>query len=150
MHRESSQQVAWVQGVVLLALCAAVVLVLFVRLQRPFDRNTLDIQVSALRSQAAEAQLLADNSRSDQISAGFVREHARQLADKVEAVNGKLHKPAQPDLANELSSTRKLGATLRDALLRLSDDGAAREDYGFDRMAQALDSVHEQLKPAAD
>ena len=33
-------------------------------------------------------------------------------------------------------------------LLRLSRDGEAREDYGFDRMAQALGALHRQLKPA--
>jgi hypothetical protein len=137
-----------VQGAILVAVCAAIALAVFLRVQRPFDRDTLDIQVSTLQSQASEAQLLADNSRGGQTSAGFVREHAQQMAHKVDAVNGKLRKSAPPELATELAAARKLGAALRGALLRLSRDGEAREDYGFDRMAQALGALHRQLKPA--
>lgn len=148
MHRESSQQVAWVQGAILIAVCVAIALAVFARLQRPFDRDTLDIQVSQLRSQAAEAQLLADNALADRLSPGFVREHAQQMSEKVDNVNGKLHKAAPAELASQLSAARRLGRSLRDALQRLGRDGEAREDYGFDRMAQALDALHRQLKPA--
>jgi hypothetical protein len=148
VHREPSRYVAWVQGAILLALCAGIAWMVIARVQRPFDRDTLDIQVSELQSQAAEAQLLADNSRSDLLSPGFVSQHARQLADKVATVNGKLRKSAPPELDNALAASRTLGHSLRDALLRLSSDGAAREDYGFDRMARSLDAIHRQLKPA--
>lgn len=148
MHREASRHVAWVQGAILIAVCAAIAVTVYLRVQRPFDRDTLDIQVSQLQSQAAEAQLLADNSRGDQISSGFVREHAQQMAHKVDSVNRKLRRSAQPELTGELSAARKLGSALRTALLRLSRDGEAREDYGFDRMAHALDVLHKRLKPS--
>ena len=148
MHRESSRQVAWVQGAILVAVCAAIALTVYLRVQRPFDRDTLDIQVSELQSQAAEAQLLADNALSDRVAPGFVREHALQMAEKIDAVIGKLHKPAPPELASQLAATRRLARALRDALQRLGRDGEAREDYGFDRMAQSLAAIHEQLKPS--
>jgi hypothetical protein len=148
VHTESRRLGARVQGAILVALCVAIAATVFVRLQRPFDRDTLDIRVSQLQSQAAEAQLLADNARADQLAPGFVRQHAQQMADKVDSVNAKLEKSGQQDVAAQQTTARRLGLSLHDALLRFGRDGSARQDFGFDRMAQALDAVHKQLRPA--
>jgi hypothetical protein len=149
--RTHSRGAAWLQGAMLVAACAAIALVLFMRLHRPFDRDTLAIQVSQLQSHAAEADLLARNVVADQLAPRFVRQHARQLADKVESVDGKLQsRPAQPGLQDVKASAGELGATLHAALQRLSRNGQQplRQPFGFDALAARLDALHQQLKPA--
>jgi hypothetical protein len=140
---------AWLQGIVLLVACAAIAGTLAWRIQRPFHRDTLAIQVGRLQSHAAEAQLLADNVRRDNLAPSFVRQHAMQLADKVDDVDGKLDKPAQPALAAIKSSARQLGASLHDTLQALGRDAhlPRNRTLGFDALAQRLDALHTQLKP---
>jgi len=144
-----SRKAAWAQGVLLLAVCLAIALALVLRLRRPFDADTLAIQVSKLQSHAAEAQLLADNVRADLLAPEFVRQHALQLADRVDDVDQKLQKPAQPGLEAVKSSAQQSGNTLHEALLLLGRDGQRprRQSLGFDALAQQLDALHKQLKP---
>ena len=144
-----TRQAAWLQGIVLVLACVAIAATLAWRLQRPFDRDTLAIQVAKLQSHAAEAQLLADNVRQDRLAPSFVRQHALQLADKVDDVDHKLDKPAQPPLSGIKASARQLGGTLHDTLQSLGRDAhlARRQAVGFDAIAQRLDALHTQLKP---
>ena len=144
-----SNRVAWVQGVVLAAACLAIGLVLALRLQRPFDSDTLAIQVAKLQSHAAEAQLLADNVAQDQLAPRFVREHALQLADRVDDVDRKLKKQAPPGLEQPKSAAMQYGDRLHESLLLLGRDGQRprRESLGFDALAQRFDALHTQLKP---
>jgi len=144
-----SSRTAWFQGAVLGAVCLAIGLSVFMRLQRPFDRDTLAIQVSKLQSHAAEAQLLADNVVQDKLAPDFVRRHALQLADKVDDVDQKLRKPAQPGLDAVKADARQSGNSLHEALLLLGRDGRRprRQSLGFDELAQQLDALHKQLKP---
>jgi hypothetical protein len=148
--RMHSRKSAWVQGATLMAVIAAIALAIGYRLQRPFDRDTLTIQVQQLQSSAAEAQVLADNVRADTLAPGVVRQHAQQLADKVGDTNSKLEKPAQPGLDSQRSESRRLGASLQQALMLLGRDGAGptHRAYGFGAMAHSLDALHTQLKPA--
>jgi hypothetical protein len=126
---------------------AAIGLTLAIRLHRPFDRDTLAIQITQLRSNAAEAQLLVDNARADRLAPGFVRQHAQQMADKVGTANGKLEKPAQAGLATQKAQAQKLGQALHRALLSLRQDGKARGAFAFAQQADALDALDKQLKP---
>jgi hypothetical protein len=144
-----SSKAAWVQGVVLAGVCLAIGTTLLLRLQRPFDSDTLAIQVAKLQSHAAEAQLLADNVVQDKLAPEFVRQHALQLADKVDDVDQKLQKSAQPGLDAVKSSAQQSGNTLHEALLLLGRDGQRprRQSLGFDGLAQRLDALHKQLKP---
>jgi hypothetical protein len=146
--RIGSRKVALVQGVLLLAVIAAISLTLAIRLHRPFDRDTLAIQVAQLQSSAAEAQVLVDNARADQLAPGFVRRHAQQMADRVDTTNGKLRKPAKPELSAQKAQAQRLGATLHAGLQMLDRDGPARAQYGFAATADALDALHKNLKPA--
>jgi len=146
--RTHSSTAAWVQGALLVAVIAAIAAALVVRLHRPFDRDTLAIQVAQLQSDAAEAQLLVDNARADRLAPGFVRQHAQQMADKVDTTNGKLEKPTLPALSWHKAQAQQLGASLHAALLLLGRDGQARAASGFDATADALDTLHGQLKPA--
>ena len=145
-----SDKAAWVQGALLIALVAAIAITLVIRLHRPFDRDTLAIQVAQLQSSAAEGQLLVDNVRADRLAPGFVRQHAQQMAKKVGTTNDKLQKPAQAGLAQQRAQARTLGTALQQALLSLGQDGTPRRSFGFDRMADALDALHGQLKPGDD
>jgi len=146
--RTHSSRAAWTQGTLLVAAIAAIAVVLGVRLHRPFDVDTLAIQVAQLQSDAAEAQMLADNARADRLAPGFVRQHAQQMADKVDSTNGKLEKSAPPKLSVQKARAQRLGASLHAALLLLGRDGSARTASGFDTTADALGALHKQLKPA--
>jgi hypothetical protein len=144
-----SRKAAWVQAAVLLIVCAAIALTTFLRVHRPFDRDTLAIQVSQLQSHAAEAQVLADNVGADNLAPGFVRQHAQQLSDKVDSVDGKLSKPATPEFALAKSRAQQLGGSLQSALETLSRNGQPpqADDLDFEAIAQQLDALHKQLKP---
>lgn len=145
--RTHSSRAAWVQGMLLVAVIAAIAVALVVRLHRPFDRDTLAIQVAQLESDAAEAQVLVDNARAGRLAPGFVRQHAQQMADKVDNTNGKLEKSALPELALQKAQAQRLGASLHSALVLLGRDGPAGVASGFDATADALDALHGQLKP---
>lgn len=142
-----SNKAAWVQGALLIEVIAAVALTLAIRLHRPFDRDNLAIQVAQLRSHAAEAQLLVDNAHADRLAAGFVRQHAQQMADKVGTINDKLQKPAQTALAAQKMQAQKIGAALQKALSSLGQDASPRRASGFGQLADALDALDKQLKP---
>jgi hypothetical protein len=148
--RMHSHQAAWVQGAVLIAAGAAIAAAIFLRLQRPFDRETLALQVSQLQSHAAEADALAAHVRADHLAPGFVRQHAQQLAGKVGSVDHKLHsKPSQANLEASRLRAQQLGAALQEALDALSRNGRQprRQDLGFAALAQRLDTLHQTLKP---
>ena len=142
-----SNKAAWVQGALLVTVTAAIALTLAFRLHRPFDRDTLSIQVEQLQSNAAEAQLLVDNAHADRLAPGFVRQHAQQMADKVGTTNDKLQKPAQATVAAQKAQAQKLGSALQQALLSLGQDGSPRRASDFGRLADALDALDKQLKP---
>ena len=135
------------QGALLVAAIVAICAALAVRLHRPFDRDTLAIQVAQLQSDAAEAQELVDQARTDRLAPGFVRQHAQQMADKVDTTNGKLQKSALPGLSTQKAQAQRLGASLHEDLVLLGRDGSARAVSGFDTTADALDALHRQLKP---
>jgi len=143
-----SSKAAWVQGVLLVVVIAAIALALAMRLHRPFDRDTLAIQVAQLQSGAAEARLLADYARADQLAPGFVRQHARQMAEKIENTNGKLEKAAQPALAGQKTQAQRLGASLHTRLMLLARGEPPRAAPGFHATEVALGALHKQLKPA--
>ena len=148
MHTHT-RQAAWCQDFALVAACIAIAGTLGWRMQRPFDRDTLAIQVGRLQSHAAEAQLLVDDARNDRLAPGFVRQHALQLADRVDAVDGKLHKPAQPPLDAIRLSAQRLGESLHGALLQLGRDGRRprTQSLGFDGLSPQFKALHAQLKP---
>ena len=129
--------------------CLAIGLSLLLRLQRPFDVDTLAIQVGKLQSHAAEAQLLADNVVEDKLAPKFVREHALQLAERVDDVDQKLQKPSQAGLDPVKNAAMQAGNRLHEALLLLGRDGQRprRKSLGFDALSQQFDGLHKQLKP---
>ena len=133
----------------LVGACLAIGLSLLLRLQRPFDVDTLAIQVGKLQSHAAEAQLLADNVVEDKLAPKFVREHALQLAERVDDVDRKLQKPSQAGLDPVKNAAMQAGNRLHEALLLLGRDGQRprRKSLGFDALSQQFDGLHKQLKP---
>ena len=147
----NSRTAAWTQGLAILLVLAAIACALLYRKHKPFDQDTLDIQVEQLQSHAAEAHLLVQQARADQLAPGFVAEHAGQLAGNVQRARQKLDaKPAEPRYAPQQASARRLGATLHERLQGLSTDGRAprSREFGFDGLARQFDALHQQLKPA--
>lgn len=138
------------QAALLLAVLAGVAGVLFARLQRPFDRDTLDIQIEELQSQSAEAALLARNAVADHLAPGFTRRHVRQLADAVNRVDKTLQsRSAQPALSTALTAARQTAATLHATLQSWSTDAnqATQSIPEFEHLAQRLDALGSELKP---
>ncbi|MDB6164134.1 MAG: hypothetical protein JWL98_1566 [Xanthomonadaceae bacterium] len=145
-----SRQVAWILAALLIAVLAAIAVVLFLRLHRPFDSDTLAIQVAELQSQSAEAALLAQNVSGDRLAPGFAHEHLRQLADNVGRVEDALQsKAAQPGLESPRQSAQGLGATLQVTLIGWLRDTELAPTLipRLDAVTQQLDALHKQLKP---
>ena len=148
---DHAQRAAWMQASLLIASIAVLVIVLVIRLQRPFDRDTLAIQVEELQSQSAEAALLARNAMGDRLAPGFVRQHVQQLDDAGGRVWESLHsKPASPDLTAALARAQQLASTLHAILNPWSTDAAraAQSIVPLDDLAQRLAALDHQLKPA--
>lgn len=147
---EHTRRTAWMQAALLIAALAILAIVLVTRLQRPFDRDTLAIQVAQLQSQSAEAALLARNADDDRLAPGFTRQHVRQLDDAVGRVRDALQsKPAQPALAAALAVARQSGAALHATLQAWSTDAARASQAvpAFDHLARQLDALDTRLKP---
>jgi hypothetical protein len=129
-------------------LCIATTVV--VRTHRPFDRDTLAIQVDTLHSLAAESMLLARAAQADQLAPGFVRQHVQQLLDKVDATTDTLQsRDATPGLDDARATSMRLAARLGDALSAWSKDAhvAAVVAPRLDVIGQHLDRVHSRLDP---
>ena len=144
------RRAAWRQGATVALMAIALVATLVARLQRPFDRDTLAIEVAALQSHAAEASELAILEREDRFAAEVTGEHADQLAEDVQRTQDALaKKPAEPDLATQRASAQLLGAALHARLQAWSRDGrqARVRDFGFDALARQFGALHTQLKP---
>ena len=138
------------QAVLLIGALAALGIILVERLQRPFDRDTLAIQVGQLQSQSAEAALLARNAVGDHLAPGFTGQHVSQLADAVGRVDEALQsKPAQPALATALSLARQSGRVLHATLQSWATDASRAPQLvsEFDRLALQLDALGQQLQP---
>lgn len=145
-----SRRAAWIQGIVLVAATAALSATLAARLQRPFDRDTLAIPVGELRSQAAEAALMARQAGRDHLAPAFVRFHAQQLGHGVERVRHTLAgKSAEADLEASRRQALALAGVLQSRVDTLGRDAdlARTGDGGFDTLAGAFDALARHIKP---
>jgi len=118
--------IAWLQPAVLAVLLAGVATWAAVAHERPVDTTELRIQVEQLRSQAAEAELLA--SMSTRLAASvFMRVHAMQLGHRVDATRGDLDTLSpQPALTEQAARARELGARLAQQVQALALPAGAR------------------------
>ena len=114
---------------------------------RPFDRDTLAIQVAQLRSQGAEAALAARLLRADLLAPGFARTHARQLARKVESVGGELRAHPAGALEPERAAGNATASTLATALRREPPSSRAGSEAAYAGMSARMDALHARLKP---
>lgn len=149
MHNTSPRR-ALLQAIVLFGGAAAIVATTAVRLHRPFDADTLEIPVGALRSNAAEAQLLLVQADRDHLAPAFVRYHARQLADTVQRTRGKLaDKPALGDREPLRREALALADALDAQLDSVQRDARAATPDTFAALARALDALDHRIKPGA-
>ena len=142
---------AWMQASLLIASIAVLVLVIIVRLQRPFDRDTLAIQVEQLQSQSAEAALLARHAVGDRLAPGFVRQHVRQLDDAESRVQDTLQsKATAPALAVARARAQQSASALHAILQPWSMDAAraAQSIAPLDALTRRLAALDHQIKPA--
>lgn len=148
---DQAHRAAWMQASLFIASVAVTVGILFARLQRPFDRDTLAIQVEQLQSQSAEAALLARNAVGDRLAPGFVRQHVHQLADAGARVEHTLRsKAAAPAAAAALARAQQMASTLHAILQPWSADAtrAAQSIDALDELTRRLAALDHQLKPA--
>jgi hypothetical protein len=143
---------AALQAVVLLALAALLIGGAALRSRAPFDRDTLAIQVSLLRSNAAEADLLFETAAEDRLAPGFVHQHARQLLRDVGRIDRKLSsKPAIRSLATQHAQAQRMTRSLTVALARAAEQHLQPEPATpFAPLAAQLDALHSRLEPTDD
>jgi hypothetical protein len=147
--RKPSTRAAWLQTVMLGASILCIATALVVRTQRPFDRATLAIQVDTLHSLAAESTLLAHAAEADQLAPSFVRQHVRQLLDKVDATTDTLQsRHGLSGLDAVRVTSIQLGGQLGDVLSAWAKDAhvAAAVAPRIAMLGQRLDRVHGRLK----
>src|SRR4051812_20140536 len=136
----------------LLAL-AIIAAIAFAQARRPLDRDQLAVQVSALKSQASEAQMLVDALREDRVTPKFARMHAQQMRESANRIDKKLDKAVNPSIAEPWQQTRRMASQLEDALRLLASDrrNSIDKDHepttvSFAPLATRLDALHSQLK----
>ena len=114
------------------------------RVNAPVSQQTLRNAVMKLRSRANETAVLLDERHLGLAKDDFVREHARQLGNLVEAeVEGLVGKTVSPFLADDKESTVTQGRALR-SLLEHADLEATMDAK---RIAQALADIDATLPP---
>lgn len=138
---------AWRQACITIASVAIVAAAVAYCAVRPFDRDTLAIQVAQLRSQGAEAALAARLLRADSLAPGFVRIHARQLARKVGSVGGQLRAHPAGALEPARRDAAAMASRLRTALRRDPPSSPAGSEAAYAAMAAGMDALHARLKP---
>lgn len=146
----NARTTAWTQGIATAVVVVALAITLFTQLRRPFDADTLAIQVEALQSHAAEAAQLALLQQQDRVTPGFAAEHAAQLSEDVQRAQDALAgKNADAALEPARTSARELGGALHARLLVWSGTGGQvrTRDFGFDGLARQLDALRHRFKP---
>ena len=145
-----TRRAAWLQGAAFVAAAVAIATTLSVRVQRPFDRDTLPLPVGELRSQAAEAAALAKLASQDELAPAFVRYHARQLGHDVQRARDDLAgKPAVAGLDPLRRRALGLAGALEGRIDVLARDGhpAPAGARGLQALADALDDLAARIKP---
>lgn len=108
---------AWWQGLALGLAALALGVALWHAHERPFDRDTLGIAISALQSQAAEGEVLATQDSAHNVPAAFRIAHIAQMRQQLQRTRDELqHKDAPPTLAKVRDDARRLGDALDAAL----------------------------------
>jgi hypothetical protein len=132
MHRRAKAWSLWISAAIVLAGVATAA-VSFVGQRRPHSARTdpaLHLPIGDLRSHAEEGRLLVRIARADELTPTFTREHARQLARRVQAALDDLPKPAdasKPGIdaanaataANDARRARRSGENVQRALQRI-------------------------------
>lgn len=138
---------AWRQLTVAILSVAVVASAVAYCAVRPFDRDTLAIQVAQLRSQGAEAALAARLLRADALAPGFARIHARQLARKTKSVGSQLRAHPAGALEPRRQDADAAASTLATALRREPPSPRAASEAAYAAMAARMDALHARLKP---
>ncbi|WP_162823804.1 hypothetical protein [Lysobacter sp. TY2-98] len=147
-----SRRAAWWQAIALVAVTATIATATTVRLHRPFDADTLAIQVGELHSVAAETQLLVEQAGHDHLAPAFVRHHAQQLRTTVERTRDAL---AGKAAIARYDAQRRQALALADALharldvLARDAASASATPQAFAALADALDALDHRIKPDA-
>ena len=139
---------AWWQGLALGVAALALGGALWHAHERPFDRDTLGIAISALQSQAAEGEVLATQDSAHNVPAAFRVAHVRQMRQQLQRTRDELRdKDAPPTLAKAREDARRLGDALDAALVRTAH--AAFDPAGA-TVFHALAEQSGALKDAVD
>jgi hypothetical protein len=139
------------EALVLIVLLVAALATMVWVSQPPAGADELQISVSTLRSQAAELEQLFADSADSSVNPRFVRSHALQLSQAVDASREELEgMTVQPPLKPLQDEARPLAAQLASAVhavqkpetLRSASSAAA----GQRRVANHLDAIETALK----
>lgn len=143
-HRQGA---AWRQAAMVIVAVALVAAAVAYCAVRPFDRDTLAIQVGQLRSQAAEAAMAARLARGDRLAPGFVHAHARQLLRKVESVDGALRAHPDGGMATEYREAHAGASALVARIERAPPSREPGSEAAYAGLSARMDALHQRLKP---
>lgn len=143
-HRQGA---AWRQACFSFAVVAAVVAATVYCAVRPFDRDTLAIQVGQLGSQAAEAAMAARLLREDKLAPGFVHAHARQLRRKLGSVESQLRAHPSGGLDAAHGEAEAGAQALAGALQRESPSRDPRSESDYSALSARMQALRKRLKP---
>jgi hypothetical protein len=135
MHRRAQAWGLWLVSAIVVAMAAGAVVhaVQQRRARMPLTAPTLHLPIDELRSQAEEGRVLVRLARDGELGATFTRQHARQLAQRVQAAADQLPRP--DDLLKQADDAKARAAARPSELAR---PPAAATGGVFARLLAAL------------
>src|ERR1051325_904093 len=145
MKQRSPSSKLWMQAAAVILL-VLLVLAWFVRAEtKARDRDELKIEVADLRSTAAEARLLSEQTVSGRIPRPFFETEIYLLTDKTQAAKQALDSAAvDAGLETKLSQARQLAGQLQTEGEKLS--GSFANSAELNRAKDSLDQLTSSLK----
>ena len=131
MHRRAKAWSVWIAAAIVLAglAGAAVSFAAHRRAHSPRADPALRLSIADLRSNAEEGALIVRIARAGRLTPTFTREHARQLARRVQSALDELPRPVEAApttrdaaaAANDARRARRSGENVQRALQRLAE-----------------------------
>jgi len=152
MHKRVRSWSVWLQWAVLLSVVAGALLWAVGAARAPADRSELKNVVAELRSQAAVAQLLAEQAAAGKVTSIYFKAQASELQKNVDAARAQLD-PAgfKPELREAAARAGEAAGRLGEGVRALGGAygdarGAGALKGEFDGLFSQLMSLEESLK----
>ena len=147
--RNAARKHAWIQGVGVGAAATGIAIVLFVADRQPYERETLAIEVSEVRSYATEAQWTTAMRDAGALPERVARAHTAQILERVRDQASTLdgHK-ARAGLDGALNSARALSRYTETTLAPAASGEGTADPRALWRIRNRLDRLEHELWPS--